>query len=135
MPGHWRAMALVRAVSLFCAAVSVAATYTCQAYSDGCTETAAANYALDCISDDPTTNADDRDYRTLYLTGSNVTFDITSCNWMYTYDSGGTVAIDPYAPSSMATSSGVTVTVWGAGRMHVYKPGGVPPRGARIQLH
>ena len=110
---------------------------SCLSYSQtGCAEAAAASYALDCVTDDPTGNdADDRDWRTIYLPGSvtqaaPLTLEITSCDYMYTQSA--TAAMNPYQSDpdqSITVSSGVTVTVWGSASIRVYRPGCVPPRG------
>ena len=113
---------------------------TCLSASDGCTEAAAASYALDCLADDPTGSiwaggADDRDRRTIYLPQSvtqaaPLTLEITSCSYMYT--TSATAAMDPYQNSgSITISAGATVTVWGVASFNVYKAGCVPPPGDR----
>ena len=113
---------------------------TCLSASDGCTEAAAASYALDCLADDPTGSiwaggADDRDRRTIYLPQSvtqaaPLTLEITSCSYMYT--TSATAAMDPYQNSgSITISAGATVTVWGVASFNVYRPGCVPPPGDR----
>ena len=129
MAGALRATAPVRVVGLLCAIISVDGAYTCYSSSDSCTQTGPTNIALDCTTEG---GGDDRDFRTVYLTGTT-TITVTGCSFLYVW--GSTSQISTSGCFSCNVGAGVTFTVSGASRIHLYKAGGVPPRGARTQPH